>query len=60
MTSNISVTMPQIERIVKFWKCTRCHYEWHPRMDDKPKTCPKCRSPYWDSPRKNKKKEGKK
>ena len=47
--------MPIIEKTVKFWKCTRCNHEWYPRGGDKPKTCPKCRSPYWDVERKKKK-----
>jgi hypothetical protein len=32
-------------------KCKRCPHEWIPRTDDV-RTCPKCRSPYWDKPRK--------
>ncbi|MFH1752351.1 MAG: hypothetical protein ABH821_05445 [archaeon] len=54
MTSNFNVKMPLVERTVKFWKCNRCNYEWFPRGKEKPKTCPKCRSPYWDSERRNK------
>lgn len=29
-------------------KCLRCGYEWYPRQPLLPKTCPKCRSPYWN------------
>lgn len=39
------------------YKCERCLHEWIPRAtspDNLPKTCPKCNSPYWNSPRKNK------
>jgi hypothetical protein len=34
-------------------KCERCGYKWTPRVEDV-RTCanPKCRSPYWDVPRK--------
>lgn len=36
------------------FRCERCEHEWVPR--DKaapdPKVCPKCKSPYWDRPRK--------
>lgn len=34
-----------------FWRheCTRCGYIWYTR--NKPKTCVKCRSPYWDKKR---------
>lgn len=36
-------------------KCKRCSHEWLPRETTKIiKTCPKCRSPYWDIPRKTK------
>lgn len=29
----------------------RCGYQWKPRVDEKPRTCPKCKSPNWDRPR---------
>jgi hypothetical protein len=31
----------------------RCGHEWYPRQDRPPKVCPnpKCKSPYWDTPR---------
>jgi len=33
-------------------KCDRCNHLWCARSKKiKPKTCPKCRSPYWDTPR---------
>src|SRR5262245_5848382 len=28
----------------------RCGHEWLPRIDEKPTTCPKCKSPRWDWP----------
>lgn len=31
-------------------KCLRCGHEWHPRDDDLPKVCPKCKSKYWNRP----------
>ena len=37
-------------------RCYRCEHEW--LSYDKsiiPKVCPKCKSAYWDKPRKNKK-----
>lgn len=34
------------------YKCERCGHTWVPREKDKPKVCPKCKSPYWDTPRK--------
>jgi len=37
-------------------KCKRCKHAWFPRKEKKPRFCPKCNSPYWDKPRKKKKK----
>lgn len=35
------------------FKCERCRHEWLPRNhEDNPRVCPKCKSPYWDKPRK--------
>jgi len=36
--------------------CERCSHKWIPRNSDTPRVCPKCKSPYWDVPRKKKKK----
>lgn len=32
--------------------CLRCGHEWEPATADRPKSCPKCKSYYWDQPRK--------
>lgn len=32
-------------------RCLRCNHEWHPRKEEMPKTCPNCKSPYWDRER---------
>ena len=45
--------MPKIS--VDAWKCLRCGYIWLPRGKDKPIACAKCKSAYWDKPRKDKK-----
>ena len=41
---------------VKGYRCLRCNYEWMPRKNKKkkgkPRTCPKCRTTYWDKPKK--------
>jgi hypothetical protein len=29
--------------------CLRCGHEWVRRIVDRPKRCPKCISPYWDT-----------
>ncbi len=35
------------------FRCERCGHEWLPReKDQEPRVCPKCKSPYWNSPRK--------
>jgi hypothetical protein len=43
---------------VQLWgfRCERCSHEWLPRVKDvEPRVCPKCKSPYWNVPRKPKK-----
>ena len=31
------------------YRCERCKHEWIPRdTKQKPRVCPKCKSPYWD------------
>ena len=30
-------------------ECKRCGYAWVKRVSGKPKRCPKCISPYWDT-----------
>ena len=47
---------------VKIWgyRCERCEHEWRPRnIDEPPRVCPKCKSPYWDLPRRDKVAQGK-
>ena len=35
------------------YKCERCAHEWVPRdRVQEPRVCPKCKSPYWNRPRK--------
>lgn len=49
--------MPRI--IINGYRCARCNHNWAPRdgsgyrSKEDPKTCPRCRSPYWNRPRKN-------
>ena len=31
--------------------CQRCGKTWWPRQSAKPARCPRCKSPYWDKPR---------
>ena len=46
--------MARVPITVMGFRCERCDHEWVPRggADDQPRTCPKCRSPYWDQPKK--------
>ena len=39
---------------VDAYKCERCGHIWMSRENsrDEPKVCPKCKSPYWNIPRK--------
>jgi predicted Zn-ribbon and HTH transcriptional regulator len=43
------------------WECERCGHRWVPRdmaaEPNGPRVCPKCKSPYWDRPRRTKTKE---
>jgi len=42
-----------IEIKKKGFRCLRCGNEWEPRKKKhKPQTCPKCRTRYWDKPKK--------
>jgi predicted Zn-ribbon and HTH transcriptional regulator len=45
------------EIIIKGFQCERCGHKWVPREDESPRVCPKCKSPYWDRPRGERKKQ---
>jgi predicted Zn-ribbon and HTH transcriptional regulator len=39
-----------VELIVKGYRC-RCGHEWIARnKDERPRVCPRCKSPNWDKP----------
>lgn len=39
-------------REVWVFSCHRCPHVWCPRVVERPpRVCPKCKSPYWDRPR---------
>jgi predicted Zn-ribbon and HTH transcriptional regulator len=40
------------EITLKGFICERCGHKWAPRENENPKVCPRCKSPYWNSPRK--------
>ncbi len=46
--------MGRIPITVMGYRCERCEHEWLPRRNEaqEPKVCPKCKSPYWNSPKK--------
>jgi len=46
--------MGKIEIKLKGYQCERCKHKWDPRDKKKPIICPKCKSPYWDKPKKKK------
>ncbi len=49
--------MPIVEIKIKGFKCERCEHEWVPNnINIEPKVCPKCKSPYWNTPRRKAKK----
>lgn len=46
--------MARIPITMMGFKCERCGHEWIPRdSDHEPETCPKCKSPYWNRPRRS-------
>lgn len=45
--------MAKVPITVMGYRCERCNHEWIPRdSDNEPRVCPKCKSPYWNKPRK--------
>ena len=50
VTANMGVAL------IRGCRCYRCGHEWRPRsLKPVDRVCPKCKSPYWDRPRKRKK-----
>lgn len=45
--------MARVPITVMGFQCERCGHQWIPRdIDLEPRHCPKCKSPYWNRPRK--------
>ena len=40
------------EITLKGYECERCKHQCVPRDESNPTVCPKCKSPYWNKPRK--------
>lgn len=36
--------------MIQGYRC-RCGHEWRSRKDERPRVCPKCKSPNWDRPK---------
>ena len=45
-------TMVIEEITVKKCTCERCGHDWVTRGIEMPKVCPRCKSPYWNTPKK--------
>jgi hypothetical protein len=47
------VVLGRVPITVMGYRCERCEHEWVPRnLDQEPKVCPECKSPYWNRSRK--------
>lgn len=45
--------MARVPITVMGYRCERCTHEWVPKdANHEPSVCPKCKSPYWNRPRK--------
>jgi DNA-directed RNA polymerase subunit RPC12/RpoP len=46
--------MPMVPITVMGYRCERCNHEWIPKdAENEPAVCPRCKSPYWNRPRKS-------
>jgi rubrerythrin len=43
--------MAKLRVAMDVYHCDRCNHEWMIRGAHEPITCPKCRTPYWNIPR---------
>jgi len=48
---NKAILLWLIEEAKLKYQCLRCGNKWTPRTEN-PKQCPKCKSPYWNKPKK--------
>ncbi len=44
--------MAKVPITVMGYQCERCSHQWIPNSEREPSVCPKCKSPYWNRPRK--------
>lgn len=48
----------KIKLTVWGYRCLRCGHEWIPREKAvEPRVCPKCKNPYWNTPKKTRKRD---
>lgn len=48
MKEFLHVSGPKIQ--LPGWECQRCGHQWVPMQPNyKPITCPKCKSPFWET-----------
>lgn len=44
--------MARVPITIMGYRCERCSHEWAPKsFKPEPKVCPKCKSPYWNTPK---------
>ena len=43
------MSMMNTETAIETAKCLRCGYEWEKRKPGRPKACPNCKQPKWDT-----------
>jgi len=48
------VGMAKIKIMIEGYQCERCEHKWIARSKKEPVVCPKCHSPYWNKPKKEK------
>jgi phage FluMu protein Com len=40
------------EKRFKAQRCNRCNHKWLSKGEEEPRVCPRCKSVYWNVPRK--------
>jgi predicted Zn-ribbon and HTH transcriptional regulator len=53
--NTIGRAMARVPITIMGYRCERCGHEWIPRGNSEvePRVCPKCRSPWWNKPKKS-------
>ena len=55
VTEEISDVTASMLALIRENRCYRCEYTWESKSKKLPKVCPRCKSPYWDRPRRKRK-----